>query len=100
MIYVTLLVYLKEGKELVFEAYETLALTMLEEYGGVLMLRTRPNESSVVYADMEVPYEVHLLSFPSVEMFANFVGDERRNEFMHLKEASIKTSLMIKGEKL
>jgi hypothetical protein len=49
---------------------------------------------------MEKPYEIHLGSFPSEDDLENFMHDEDRQKFLHLKEQSIRSVMMIKGEKL
>ena len=46
------------------------------------------------------PYEIHLVSFDVESDFHNFMRDEERKTFLHLKEQSIKYVLLIKGEKL
>lgn len=40
------------------------------------------------------------ISFDSEMDFHNFLKDERRKAFMHLKEASIKTTFLVKGKEL
>lgn len=100
MIYITLLIFINEGEELVFQEFEKLALSTLKEYNGKLLLRLRPNDSSIVSAEGECPYEMHFLSFPSDEAFVAYSKDTRRKEFLHLKEQSIKATLLVKGEQL
>lgn len=102
MIYITVLIYLNEGKENVFQEFENLALSMLSDYNGMLLMRLRPNESSIVSfeGEKERPYEVHFLSFDSEQGFQAYINDSRRKEFLHLKEESIHTILMVKGEKV
>ena len=49
---------------------------------------------------MDKPYEIHLVEFDSEQDFENFKKDEERKKFLHLKEQSIKSSIMIQGTKL
>lgn len=100
MIYVTLLLYVKEGKEAAFFEFEELALPILKDYNGKLLLRLRPTDDSIISVDGERPYEIHFLSFNSEEDFNDFGKDKRRNEFLHLKEQSIKATLLVKGKEL
>ena len=49
---------------------------------------------------MDAPYEIHLVEFETSQDFEDFLKDEERKKFLHLKEQSIKSSILIKGEKL
>lgn len=100
MIYITLLIFIEEGKETIFQEFEKLALSTLKEFNGRLLLRLRPNDSSVVSVEGECPYEMHFLSFASNDDFIAYTKDSRRKEFLHLKEQSIKATLLVKGEQL
>lgn len=98
MIHITQLVYIVEGKEAVFHAFEELAIPILSKYNGRLTLRIRPQKSSIIQSNMEVPYEIHLVEFDTVEDFENFKHDNERQKFLHLKQESIKSSILIQGE--
>lgn len=97
MIYITQLIYIQECKEEVFHAFEDVAIPIISKYNGKLLLRLRPDAASVIYSEAEAPYEVHLISFDSIADFESFKKDEERKQFLHLKEASIKSSLLIQG---
>ena len=49
---------------------------------------------------MDQPYEIHLIEFETQQDFDNFMKDEERKNILHLKEQSIKTSMLIKGTHL
>jgi len=49
---------------------------------------------------MENPYEINLVEFQTDNDFANFMQDEERKSFLHLKEQSKKSVWLIKGTKL
>lgn len=100
MIYFTMMVFVKEGKETIFHQFEELALQLLKDYNGKLIYRLRPGKESYISFENELPYEIHFLSFEKESDFLNFSKDERRKEFLHLKEAAIKSSFLVKGEKL
>lgn len=100
MVIITQLIYIKPGQELVFEQFETIALKALERYQGQLLLRVRPDADSFITANIEKPYEIHLVSFPSENLWKNFAGDEERKKFLHLKEQSIQSVLLIKGSEI
>lgn len=100
MIYITQFIYIKEGQESVFNEFESFAIPIISKYGGELELRTRPQKESKNEGTMETPYEIHLVSFPSEQNFQAFLKDKERNKYVHLKEQSIKTITLIKGEKI
>jgi len=100
MIYITQLIYVKEGQEEVFHQFEAVAIPIISKYNGKLLLRIRPGESAFIECDIDKPYEVHLVEFASEEDFKNFMQDEERKKFLHLKEQSIRSSVLFKGIKL
>lgn len=97
MIYLTQLVYVHPGKEDVFHQFEDVAIPLIAKHGGELVLRLRPNAESVVSSAGEAPYEVHIVRFESEEDLARFARDDERQRFLHLKNESIRSSLLIKG---
>ncbi len=98
MIYLTLMIFIKEGKETIFHEFEDLAIPLLKDYNGQLLYRIRPTTENFIVCEGERPYEIHFLSFASEADFINFSKDERRKAFLHLKEASIKTTFLVKGK--
>lgn len=100
MIYITQLIYIKDNEEMVFQQFENIAIPIISKYNGQLMLRVRPDENAMIEMNIEKPYEIHLVKFDDEIDFKNFMQDEERKQFLHLKEQSIKSSILIKGEKL
>lgn len=100
MIFITQLIYIKEGKEAIFNEFEDIAIPAISKYNGKLLLRVRPEESAIVEASIERPYEIHLVEFAADVDFQNFMRDEERKKFLHLKEQSIRSVVLIKGIKL
>ena len=100
MIYFTQLIYIKEGQEAIFHQFEDIAIPAISKYNGRLLLRLRPNESSFIEGSMERPYEIHVVEFMSVQDFQHFTQDKERIKFLHLKEQSIKASILIQGTRL
>ena len=100
MIYITQLIYIKEGQEKVFDEFEEVAMPLISKYKGKLLLRLRPEENSFIAANMNKPYEIHLVEFVCDSDLENFMHDEERKKFLHLKEQSIQSSVLIKGTKL
>ncbi len=99
MIYITQLIYIKEGQENVFHQFEDIAIPTILKYNGRLLLRIRPDDTSVIERTIDKPYEIHLVEFDSKQDFEDFKHDEERKKFLHLKEQSIKSALLIVGSK-
>jgi uncharacterized protein (DUF1330 family) len=100
MIFVTQLIYIKEEQEAIFDQFEHVAIPAISKYNGQLLFRVRPAESSFIEFNIEKPYEIHLVSFQSEDDLQNFMHDEDRKKFLHLKEQSIRSVMMIKGTKI
>jgi uncharacterized protein (DUF1330 family) len=94
---ITQLIYLKDGQEIIFDQFEEIAIPLISKYNGQLLLRVRPDASSIIQSTLEKPYEIHVVEFPSDTDFDNFMKDDERNHFLHLKEKAIKSSILIKG---
>jgi uncharacterized protein (DUF1330 family) len=100
MIYLTQLIYIKEGQEKVFDEFENIAIPAIAKYNGRLLLRVRPEGNSFIEHCIDKPYEIHIAEFKSEQDFKNFSQDKERIKFLHLKEQSIKSSILIHGIKL
>ena len=97
MIHITQLLFVVPGKEDLFQEFEHIAIPLMAEYGGRLLHRFRPSADTVLGPSDELPYEVHIITFSSEADLDAFLKDERRQSIMHLKEASIRKSVLIKG---
>lgn len=100
MIFLTQLIYIKEEKEDVFHEFEAVAIPIISKYNGKLLLRVRPDDNAFIEHHMDKPYEMHLVQFDTQQDFENFMQDEERKKFLHLKEQSIKSSVLIQGKKI
>ena len=100
MIYITQLVFVKNGKEAVFHKFEDFVIPLITKYNGRMMYRVRPAENSFVSALEERPYEIHIVSFDSEQDFQNFMRDDSRLNYIHLKDESVKSTVIVKGVKL
>lgn len=100
MIYITQLIYVKDGMEDVFHQFEDVAIPAILKYNGRMLLRVRPDESSFIESSIERPYEIHFVEFDSEGDLKDFMQDEDRRKFLHLKEQSIKSVFLVKGTKL
>jgi uncharacterized protein (DUF1330 family) len=100
MIYITQLIYIIEGQEKIFDEFESIAIPTILKYNGKLLMRVRPTVNNFIESHIDKPYEIHFVEFETEQDFDNFMKDEERKKFLHLKEQSIKTSILIKGTKL
>ena len=100
MIHIVQLIYIIDGQEDTFHQFESLAIPIISKYNGRLTLRIRPDDNSIVEASVEKPYEIHFVEFASEQDFENFKKDEERKRFLHLKEQSIRTTVLIRGAAL
>ena len=100
MIFITQLIYIKEGQESMFHQFEDISIPAISKYNGRLLLRVRPDNNSIIENNIDKPYEIHLVEFNTEQDFQNFMHDEDRKKFLHLKEQSVKSVVLIKGTKL
>lgn len=100
MIYITQLIYIHEGQEQTFHQFEDVAIPLIEKYKGKLLLRLRPSAGQLIAGELEMPYEVHLVSFPAEEDFDAFKLDKEREQFLHLKDAAVRKMLLVQGNAL
>ena len=100
MIYITQLIYIIAGQEKTFNQFEDIAIPIISKYNGRLLLRVRPNDNSFIEHHIDKPYEIHIVEFDTEQDFENFKQDEERKKFLHLKEQSIKASILVQGSKL
>lgn len=63
-------------------------------------MRVRAYEDAIIENNLERPYEIHLVVFDSELDFENFKFDEERKKFLHLKNQSTKSVILIQGTKL
>ncbi|MCX6180395.1 MAG: DUF1330 domain-containing protein [Bacteroidetes bacterium] len=100
MIYITQLIYIIDGQEKVFDEFESIAIPTILKYNGRLLLRIRPSHDGYIEHHIDKPYEIHLVEFATQQDFDHFKNDEERKKFLHLKEQSIKATMMIQGAKI
>lgn len=100
MLYITQLIYIKQGQENIFNQFEAIAIPTIAKYSGQLLFRIRPGDDAYIEHNIEKPYEIHLVSFASEDDLERFKQDEERKKFLHLKEQSIKEAWMIQGTKI
>lgn len=100
MLYITQLIYVSKGQEAVFQEFESFALPILENYGAKLLSRIRPTNEAFIGGEFPKPYEIHFISFPDEAHLQAFMADEERKQYVQLKEQSIQSVILVKGEKM
>lgn len=100
MLFITQLIYIKEGQENVFHQFEDFVIPIIAKHNGRLLLRIRPGKNAIIENSIETPYEIHLAEFDTNTDFENFMRDEERKQFLHLKEQSVKSVVLMKGTKI
>jgi len=100
LILITQLIYIINGQEKVFDEFESTAIPAISKYNGRLLLRVRPEENNFIESHIDKPYEIHLVEFETRKDFDNFLQDEERKKFLHLKNQSVKEVILIQGKKL
>ena len=55
MIYITQLIYTRDGKESVFHEFEETAIPLIKKYNGRLLLRIRPDDKSFIECSIDKP---------------------------------------------
>jgi hypothetical protein len=88
MIYLTQLIYVREGHETAFHQFEDTALGLLAKYHGDLFLRLRPGRDAKIAGSSEMPYEVQIVRFDSENDLVRYSADEERQRMLPLKEES------------
>lgn len=100
MLYYTQLIFLKEGQEEAFHAFEDHVLPLLKRHNGELIYRLRPDKSAVIETTVGYPYEIHVVTFASRADFESYRDDPERQQYMPLKEQSIIRAVLIEGRAL
>jgi hypothetical protein len=65
------------------------------KHRGQLLLRLTPG--SVIAADIEVPYELHVVRFNSHDDIKAFSEDPDRQQVLHLKTEAVRSSIVVTG---
>ena len=100
MLYYTQIIFIKEGKEDLFNEFEAHVLPLLSRHNGELLYRIRPTKTAFIEKSWEYPYEIHLVSFQTKEDFESYRDDKERLQYLPLKNQSVEKMLLIEGKLL
>ena len=76
LLYVLVRLWIRPGLETEFEAYERKVSRIMARYGGVIERAIRTSQASDDGSDE--PFEVHVLTFPSRELYDAYRNDAER----------------------
>jgi antibiotic biosynthesis monooxygenase (ABM) superfamily enzyme len=102
MIYVTQLIYIKEGYENIFREFEKFAIELMTKYRGKMIHRIKPSNSDFmsIFYKGGIPNEIQIIRFSSEKNFRAYLKDDKREKLRHLKDNSVRSTLMIQGKEL
>jgi antibiotic biosynthesis monooxygenase (ABM) superfamily enzyme len=72
-LYILVRLWIRKGLETEFEAYERKVSRIMARYGGVIERAIRTSEASD-----DAPFEVHVLRFPSRDLYDAYRDDAER----------------------
>jgi antibiotic biosynthesis monooxygenase (ABM) superfamily enzyme len=75
-LYILVRLWIHQGREAEFEAYERKVSRIMARYGGVIERAIRTSKASDDGPDE--PFEVHVLRFPSRELYEAYRDDAER----------------------
>jgi len=96
MLHLTLLIFVKEGKEAAFAAYEEKMIPLLARYNGRLLYSMQPNADDTMKG--EVPHEIQILSFDSRTDYQSYMDSPQRRALDYLRKEAIEKIVTIEGD--
>jgi antibiotic biosynthesis monooxygenase (ABM) superfamily enzyme len=87
--------FIHAGREAEFRQFETEAARIMKKYEGRIERVIRPTTPAPSDA---VPYEIHIVSFPSLERFEAYRGDADLTGLAPLRQAAIARTEVIMGK--
>lgn len=98
-IYITLLVFIREGEADRFLQYEDRVLPLLSKYNGELLYRIRPQPSNFVHPTTDdQPFEIHVLTFPNPAAFEDYRQDKERLSYFPLFQKAVRQVILLQSE--
>ena len=100
MLHLTQLIYIHEGQEEAFLEFESKAIPLMKKHQGEMLLRVRPTDETLIEGSVETPYEIHYMTFPSESDLEDYLQDEERQKYLHLKDQSIRSTVLVAGDQV
>jgi uncharacterized protein (DUF1330 family) len=92
--YILARLWIRRGLETEFEAYETKMSRIMARYGGVIERAIRPSGAP---KGPDEPFEVHVIKFPSRELYDAYVDDAERRSLSGERAGIITNSDILVG---
>jgi antibiotic biosynthesis monooxygenase (ABM) superfamily enzyme len=93
-LYILVRLWIHKGRETEFEAYESKVARIMARYGGVIERAIRPSGGS---EGSDEPFEVHVLKFPSRELYDAYLNDAERRSLSEERAGIITNSDILVG---
>ena len=87
--------FIHPGREVEFHQFETKAASIMRKYQGDIERVIRPTSSPSSEA---LPYEIHIVTFPSLERFEAYRNDADLAQLASLRQAAIARTSILIGE--
>lgn len=95
---IQILILLEIKDESTFKEFEYKAIRIMKKYGGKLLTAFKPDSGE---SSDKIVGEIHLLEFPTLEMFKNYRADEDYLKLKELRERAIaRTTLYVSGKEI
>jgi len=93
-LYILVRLWIHKGRETEFEAYESKVARIMARHGGVIERAIRPSGGS---EGSDEPFEVHVLKFPSRELYDAYLNDAERRSLSEERAGIITNSDILVG---
>ena len=94
-IYILVRVWIRSGLETEFEAYERKVSRIMARYGGVIERTIRTSRASDDVSDQ--PFEIHVLKFPSRDLYDAYRDDAERRSLSGQRDSIITNTDTVVG---
>jgi uncharacterized protein (DUF1330 family) len=93
-LYILARLWIHKGRETEFEAYESKVARIMARYGGAIERAIRPSGAP---EGSDEPFEVHVLKFPSRELYDAYLNDADRRSLSGERAGIITNSDVLVG---
>lgn len=93
-VYILIRLWIHNGREADFEAYERKVAGIMARYGGVIDRTIRPSRRSDT---SDEPFEVHLLKFPNRDLYDAYLNDPERQSLSGERAGIVKDADTLVG---
>ena len=95
--YITAMLFAKKGHEKEFREYENKLVPILKKYNVGIEFMIDLQQKKLMLEERNQPTEIHLLKFPSQQVFQSYLNDEQRCFLKETYKHTVEKSVLIKG---